>query len=145
VLDNGIIKTNHGDVFGESFDVFVPRLADDLKETIDKVAFKSIKLQELSDYVEELNKSKDIRIEFEKGTIESPDVNIFGDLFLGAKAKNYNSIKHGIDVAAEVLSGNVDKNKYILKLGFKDRAIGVVNPKLVDAESKSVVYDFRWL
>lgn len=134
MIDKGMIKTNYGDVFGSSMEVFASRRVDDFKKSLNVAKVKAKKITELTNYVEKLKKSKNINIEFEKGTIDSPDHVLFGDITpIGEhykKGEYFKNIKAGIKKAADDLSKWDEKDNLVLKLSFDDNLPGVVNTKL---------------
>jgi len=139
-FDKGAINTVHGDVFGNSMTVFASRRPDDLKDAIGELAKKSTMLNDLSSFVEKLNKSKNINIEFEKNSIESPSSAIFFDFSYGAQC--FKNIKSSIKDAAKALSKVRDKDNFTLKLSFNDKAIGVVKAKLVENSDANLSRSF---
>lgn len=136
MIDKGMIKTNYGDVFGSSMEVFASRRADDFKSILNAAKVKAKKITELTNYVEKLKKSKNINIEFEKGTIDSPDHVLFGDITpIGEhykKGEYFRNIKASIGDAASAFAKLWDKDDYKLVLGFDDSKPGIVKAKLVD-------------
>jgi len=130
IIDKGMIKTDYGDVFGSSMDVFASRRVDDLQDTLNLTKTKAKKLTSLEKYVENLCKSKKISMEFEKNTIESPDHVFFNDLLDGGES--YKNIKSSIKDAAAAFSKHPEKDNFILRLGFDEKTPGVVKAHLID-------------